>query len=88
MLRHLAELLAVLDLALGLAVFALLARPEAFLGVVAALVGQGRAWDEGRLGEEERRQLLHVAERAAFPALTLLFGWSFMTGALLLAARF
>ncbi len=83
----LAALLSAADVALGLLVFTLLARPEALLGALARVTGDGAAWDAGRLDDAGRRRLLHLAERAALPALLLLFGWSFLCGALLLAAR-
>ncbi len=83
----LAAVLALSDVLLGLVVFALLARPEAFLGVLAGWTGESRAWDEGRLDELGRLRLLALADRAAVPALILLFAWSFLAGAALLASR-
>lgn len=86
-MRVLAAALGLIDLLLSLGVFALAARPELFLGLIAALLGERQAWLSGRMREEERQRLLGLAERACVPALILLFGWSFLTGALMLASR-
>lgn len=86
-MRSLAAAAALLDLLLSLVTFALLARPELFLGLIAQAVGVGEAWRTGRLDEEGRTRLLRVAERAGVPALALLFGFSFIAGALLLLSR-
>lgn len=80
-------ILAVSDLALALGVFALVARPEATLGLFAALTGDKEALDDGRLDEASRQNLLTLARRAQTPALILLFGWSFLCGAVLTWAR-
>ena len=76
-MRALSAALALLNLLLGLGVFAL----------VASLLGEGDALLSGRMGEEGRQRLVRVAERLAVPALILLFCWSFLTGALLLYGR-
>ena len=86
-MRALSAALALLNLLLGLGVFALVARPEMFLALVASLLGERDALLSGRMGEEGRQRLVRVAERLAVPALILLFCWSFLTGALLLYGR-
>lgn len=78
---------AALDGALALLVFALFARPEAFLGWFAAMGGEGRAWDEGRLDARARERLLRLAHRAAWGGLLVLFGFSFAVGAWLALVR-
>lgn len=83
----LAAALGLVDVLLGLVVFSLLARPEAFMGLLASLTGDGAAWEEGRLDEAGRLRLLTLSSRASYLALILLFAWSFLAGALLLASR-
>ena len=87
-MRPLALLAALLTLALGVVVFTLIARPEGFVGPLARLTGEGRAWDEGRLDGLARARLLGLAERLGMVGLLLLFAWSFLAGALLVLATF
>jgi hypothetical protein len=68
--------------------FALIARPEGFVGALARLSGEGRAWDEGRLDGPARQRLLTLAGRLGDVGLIALFAWSFLAGALLLLAGF
>ena len=82
-MRVLVLVLCLLDLVLAGLTFAGIARPDALLGLVATWVGEGQAWEEGRLDRSGRERLLGVVERAQTPALIVLFGWSFLCGALL-----
>lgn len=86
-MRALAATVALLELLLSLGAFALVARPEAFLGVFALLLGEREAWLSGRMDEAGRARLVSIAERARGPVIILLFAWSFLTGALLLLSR-
>ena len=87
-MKALALLAALSTLALGVVVFSLVARPEGFLGAMARLSGEGRAWDEGSLDGVARARLLRQAERLGVIGLLLLFSWSFLAGALLVVAAF
>lgn len=87
MLRLLVLPLCLLDLALAALAFALLARPDALLGLVADWAGEGEAWEQGRLDAAARERLLGMTRRARVPVLFGLFGWSFLCGALLMWAR-
>ena len=87
MSRALVLVLAASNLVLALGVFALVARPEQVLGLFASLTGDKDALDEGRLDEASRQHLLMLARRSQTPALILLFGWSFLCGAVLTWAR-
>ena len=86
-MRLLLLLLAVSDVALAMAVFVLLARPERTLAAFAAVAGLGEAWRHGELDQGTEQQLLLLARRAQLPALAALFGWSFLVGALVTWAR-
>lgn len=85
--RIVALLLCLTDLALAMAVFTLLARPERFVGFFAAAAGEEERWQAGQLDEVEQDQLLGLARAAQKPALLLLFAWSFVTGAVMTWAR-
>lgn len=82
-MRALVLAVCMLDLALAGLCFVLLARPEALLASIAAWVGEGQAWEEGRLDAAARDRLLRLARRAQIPALFALFGWSYLCGAAL-----
>lgn len=87
-MRPLALLAALLTLGLGMLVFALIARPEGFVGLLARLSDDGPAWDEGRLDGAARQRLLALAGRLGWVGLAALFSWSFLAGALLVLAGF
>ena len=85
------ELLTVLlifsDVALSAAVFVLVARPD--VGVVWALrrSGLGDVWFEDDVSPEEIVRLRGAARAAGGLGLGLVFGWSFLVGALLTMGR-
>lgn len=72
---------------LAVLVFILMARPERAIGWLCALQGMRGTWLAGRLSEQDEARLLTLAQRLGFPALFLLFGWSFVCGALLTWAQ-
>ena len=72
---------------LALAVFVLLARPERAMGWLSTLSGMREVWLSGRLSEQDEARLLSLASRLRVPMLLLLFGWSFVCGAILTWAR-
>ena len=80
-------LLGVSNVALALAVFVLLARPERVMGWLCSLSGMREVWLSGRLSEQDEARLLDLANRLRLPMLALLFGWSFFCDAILTWAR-
>jgi hypothetical protein len=68
---------------LAVLVFVLMARPERALGLVCRLSGMTDVWLSGRLSEAEEARLLVLARRLGWLLLVLLFGWSFVCGAIL-----
>ena len=76
-------LLGLSNLVLALLTFVWLARPDKVLGILAHLNGLSEEWRLGRLLIRDRQRLLLLSERLRFPALVLLFGWSFFCGAVM-----
>ncbi|MEL6341870.1 MAG: hypothetical protein AAFV53_01975 [Myxococcota bacterium] len=83
----LAMALATSDIALAMAVFVLMARPERAMGWLCRLNGMRELWLSGRLTEQDESRLLALAHRLRWPMLWLLFGWSFVCGAILTWAQ-
>lgn len=82
-----ALLLGASNVVLALVVFVLMARPERALGWLCFFNGMHEIWLAGRLSEEDETRLLTLARRLGGPSLLLLFGWSFVCGALLTWAQ-
>ena len=83
----LALILGASNVLLAVSVFVLMARPERALGWLARLNGMGDVWLSGRLSEADEERLLTLADRLRWPMLILLFGWSFVCGAILTWSR-
>ena len=71
------------NLMLAMLTFVLLARPDKMMGLLARLSGDGEAWRLGTLMHQEQQKLLLLGHQLQWPALFLLFGWSFFCGALI-----
>ena len=85
MISFLVAGLGVSNLLLALFIFVLLARPEKLLGVLARVAGVREEWRRGYLMEADRERLLHLGRSLGFPALLLLFTWSFFCGVMIRA---
>ena len=57
------------------------ARPDAALGALALLVGQGDLLDQGRLSEADEERLMAMIIGARWPLTALVFGCAFVAGA-------
>lgn len=68
---------------LSTAALALFARPRSLFGPLAWLDDRIGAWHEGRFGDADEERLLSLAARLRWPVLALVFGWSFVAGAML-----
>jgi len=75
------------DVALSAAVFALVARPDVGVVWVLRRAGLGEAWFEEDVSPEEIARLRSGARAAGALGLGLVFGWSFLVGALLTVLR-
>ena len=75
--------LGVSNLFLALFTFVLIARPEKLLGLLALVAGVREEWRLGYLMESDREKLLHLGRSLGFPALLLLFSWSFFCGVMI-----
>ena len=71
------------NLMLAMLVFVLLARPDKMMGLLASVNGRSEEFRLGRLGQQDYRRFLELAEGLHWPAIALLFGWSFFSGALI-----
>lgn len=71
------------NVAMALVVFLVMARPEHMLGWLCHLHGMRDIWRAGKLSAADEAKLLGVAVRLRAPMLVLLFGWSFVSGAIL-----
>jgi hypothetical protein len=71
------------NIVLAVAVFIVMARPERALGWLCRLNGMADIWRSGRLSEADETRLLALAVQLRGPLLALLFGWSFVCGAIL-----
>lgn len=83
MISFLVGALGVSNLFLALFTFVLIARPEKLLGILAMVAGVREEWRLGYLMESEREKLLHLGRSLGFPALLLLFAWSFFCGVMI-----
>ena len=75
--------LGVSSLFLALFTFVLIARPEKLIGILAMIAGVREEWRLGYLMEAERDRLIHLGRSLGFPALLLLFAWSFFCGVMI-----
>ena len=82
-----ALLLGASNVILAVGVFIVMARPERALGFLCHLAGLGEIWRSGRLSEADETRLLILAHQLRWPMLILLFGWSFVCGAVLTWSR-
>ena len=69
------------NLMLAMLTFILLARPDKMLGILSYLSGEIDTWRLGMLLRQDQQRLLILGEKLRWPALLLLFGWSFFCGA-------
>ena len=83
MINFLGAVLVISNLILALLTFVLLARPEKLLGILARIAGVRDEWRLGYLLEADRDRLLHLGRAIGFPALLLLFMWSFFCGVMI-----
>ena len=71
------------NMILALFTFVLLARPEKLMGILAIIAGVKEEWRFGYLLESDREKLIHLGYSLRYPALLLLFGWSFFCGVMI-----
>lgn len=71
------------NLMLAMLTFVLLARPDKMLGILSFLSGEAEAWRLGMLLQQDQQRLLILGDKLRWPALLLLFGWSFFCGAVI-----